>query len=148
MSALIGSIGSLLLWFAAMQAITWSWGHRLDAATQRGISIDSPALGSISVTKLIRGHTIGWTIGFLVLFTILAITDFPLWQRLGIAGVLSLIYGSMWFSQSEPGGAAEAEPLIRRVGSNTWYWLLAVTEWLGYLGLLCFITDLFINVLL
>jgi hypothetical protein len=86
-----------------------------------------------------------WAIGFAIFFGILAITDFPFWERLGIAGVLAIAFGSMWLAQSEPGKAVEATPPIYRIGSNIWYWLLAVGDWFGFLAVLCFATEVLVR---
>ncbi len=84
--------------------------------------------------------------GLLALFVLMTLFDFPLWQQAGLASALALVYGSIWFSQSEPGTAAEAAPAYVRAVSAVWYWSLAVCEWLGYLGVLCFSVALLFQV--
>jgi hypothetical protein len=86
-------------------------------------------------------------VGFALFFIVLALFNFPLWQRLCIAGALAIVFGSTWLAQSEQGGLAEAAPRLRRMGDSIWYWFLAVGDWLGYLGILCFATELLVKAL-
>jgi hypothetical protein len=138
---IVGFLASLFLWYGAMQAIVWSWSRRVDAAVNQGIVTE----GSFTVPTVVtiaRRHTMGWTLGFGVLFVLLTISSFPFWQQLSFAACLAVLFGSVWLSQSDPGGRAKAAPLANRVGSNIWYWLIAVVDWLGYLCTLCFAVDI------
>lgn len=114
------------------------------AAESRGIEVDAP-LSFPGAAEIARRHSLEWAIGFAIFFIILAIAAFPFWQRLGIAGVLAIAFGSMWLTQSEPGSSSEEVPPIHRLGSNAWYWLLAVADWLGFLSVLCFATEVVVR---
>ena len=142
---LLGLLASVILYLSAIYGIVWSSSQRVRAAEGRGIEIDA-RLSFPTAAKILRRHAVEWTIGYAVFFIILAIANFPFWQRLGIAGVLAVVFGSTWLAQSEPGSAAEAAPPIRRMGSNIWYWLLAVADWLGFLSVLCFATEALIRI--
>lgn len=146
LDALLGLLASVSLYLGAIYGMVWSSSQRVKAAENRGVTIDA-GLSFPSASEIARRHSIEWTIGFAVFFVILAVAGFPLWQRLGIAGVLAIAYGSMWLAQSEPGETAEAASLIQRIGSNTWYWLLAVGDWLGFLAVLCFATDILVSLI-
>lgn len=90
-------------------------------------------------------HGLEWTIGLAIFFLLLGLTDFPLWQRLGVAGMFAVVLGSLWLAQSDRGGSAEQAPLAQRLGSDIWYWMLATVDWLGFLGLLCFGSELLLQ---
>jgi len=143
---LSGLLASVVVWWASVQGIVWSWRRRVNVAAEEGIVADE-YLATPTVAEVMLRRSIGWTFGFLIFFVLLAVTNFPFWQRLSIAGVLAIVYGSIWLSQSDRGGAARAAPFLRRGGSDAWYWLLAVGEWLGYLGVLCFASELVIAAL-
>jgi hypothetical protein len=143
---LIGLLVSAVVWWVAVQGIVWSWGRRINVAADSGILTDK-RLATPTVAEVMLRRSSGWTFGFLILFVLLALADFPFWQRLGIAGALAVVYGSIWLSQSDRGSAAEVSPALQRSGSDVWYWLLAVGEWLGYLGVLCFASEAVIAIL-
>lgn len=140
----LGLVGSALLYLAAIYGIEWSSLRRVRGGDGSGIAVDAP-MSFPTAQEILRRHSVEWAVGFALFFVLLAIADFPLWQRLGVAGVLAIAFGSMWLSQSEPGSAAEAAPSFQRMGSNIWYWLLAVFDWLGFLGVLCFATELLVR---
>jgi hypothetical protein len=146
-TAFLGLVLSIVIWWAMMQAIVWSWTRRVSVAASRNVDVDSLDLRPITVAAIARRHPLGWTVALAVFFTILAISNFPLWQRLGLTGVLAIIYGSTWLAKSEPGEQAESEGFARKVGSNLWYWVLAVGEWVGYFGAIVFATELLVQVL-
>jgi hypothetical protein len=137
---ILGLLASVGLYLIAIYGIAWSSSRRIKAAENYGATVDAQ-LSFPSATEIFRRHSVEWAIGFAILFVILAVADFPFWQRLGIAGVLAIVFGSMWLAQSEPGEAAEAAPSIHGTGSNIWYWLLAVGDWFGFLAVLCFATE-------
>lgn len=146
MMALLGLIGSLLLWYVAMRAVVWSWSRRLDMAPTTD-QLTSETLRPPTIGAIVRGHTLGWTVGFTVMFVLLILADFPLGQRIGMSAVLALFFGSVWLSQSAAGEVAEVKSLAHRGSSNVWYWLVAVGDWLGFLLALCFATELVAEVL-
>lgn len=140
---LLGLLASVALYLVAIYGIAWSSSRRAIAAEDRGIEVDAP-LPFPTATEIVKRHSVNWAIGFALFFVALAIADFPFWQRLGIAGVLALAFGSMWLAQSEPGSSSTEGSSIRRLGSNAWYWLLAVADWFGFLSVLCFATEVLI----
>ncbi len=143
---LLGLLVSAVIWWVTAQGIVWSWGRRINVAAANGVLTDK-RLATPTVAEVMFRRSIGWTVGFMFLFVLLTVTDFPSWQRLGIAGTLAIVYGSIWLSQSDRGGAAEAAPFLQRSGSDVWYWLLAVGEWMGYLGVLYFASEVVIAIL-
>jgi hypothetical protein len=142
--ACFGLLASAALYLLAIYGILWSSLRRTKVAADRGIEVDAPQ-GFPSVMAIVRRHSVEWAVGFLLVFIILSIADFSLWEQWGIAVVLAIVFGSMWLSQSEPGGTAEETPFLLRVGSSIWYWSLAVGDWLGFLGILCFASAILVR---
>jgi len=140
--ALIGLCASVGLYLSAIYGIEWSSSRRIKAAESRGIAVDA-APSFPTAAEIVRRHSIEWAIGFAVFFIALEVADFSLWQRLGIAVILAMTFGSMWLAQTEPGEGAP--PTNHSMGSNVWYWLLAVGDWMGFLSVLCFATEILVR---
>lgn len=137
-----GLLMALALYLAAIYAIVWSASRRISAADGRGLSVgEKPTFPSMREVWV--RHSLEWLIGFFAFFLLLGITDFPIWQRLGLGAALALVFGSVWFDQS---GRAPASEAGRRLPSNAWYWLLAVVDWLGFMWTLCFASALVVEV--
>jgi hypothetical protein len=141
--AAIGFLVCMALYLAAIYAIGWSARRRaqtFEIAVESTSALPSPL-------EIWHRHTVEWTILFSGFFFVLALASFPLWQCLGIAGLLALIFGSLWLSHSPPGPSQLDEPRFRRNLSGVWYWGLAVADWFGYLGSLCCFTALIVAVI-
>jgi hypothetical protein len=83
---------------------------------------------------------------FFGLFLVMGLSSFPLWQRLGIAGMLVIIYGlsrirrgeTQWIAKNDPDQVA----MFGKTADRIWYRLLAIGEWAGYLCALVFAAEL------
>lgn len=140
-----GLLLSLVLYLAAIYGIAWSASRRVREFEGPSVSArkspEFPRMHEIWVR-----HSVEWLVGFFVFFLILGLTDFPLWQRLGLGAVFALFLGSIWFDQSGR-NPNKGLPRYRRGMSNAWYLLLAVTDWLGFMWVLCFSSALAIEVI-
>jgi hypothetical protein len=87
----------------------WSSSRRVKAAEDREVAVDAH-LSFPTATEILRRHSVEWAIGFAVFFVILAITDFPFWQRLGIAGVPAIAFGYVAFSERAGGSCGSRPP--------------------------------------
>jgi len=130
-----GLLLAFLLYMAAIYGISWTASRRL---ANSGTQVSPSGVRIVpSLKELIERHSIEWLVGFLAFYLLLGLTDFPLWQQLGMGTVFALWFGSIWFHGSgrnrDPGLGAG-----RRFASDSWYWLLAVADWLGFMWMLCF----------
>jgi hypothetical protein len=148
MLSIIGLGVMLLLWLATLRTLAWSWQRHIPVAIAAGIEVDGEFRGLTSsqvIWRNVQRHTWGWTAFFFGFFLLLDIADFPTWQRLGIAVVLSAYWGIIRVQQDEKGGQ-ESEPrrdiLFGPVKDQVWYRGLAVGEWFGYLGLIVFASQI------
>jgi hypothetical protein len=82
---------ALLVWVGVMWVITWSWDRHVQVYLAAGVVVPEDQRSTIK--RRAQRHTLGWTAFFVGFFLVLALSDFPLWQRLGIAAVLSIYYG-------------------------------------------------------
>ena len=100
----------------------------------------SPSIGEIWARH--GGDT---NVIFGIFFLALAFADFPLWQRAGIAGLAALVFGSLWLVNRPQKGPISGAGSFREAGTFTGYWCLAVLDWLGYLGIICFGTAVLVE---
>lgn len=92
----------------------------------------------------VRRHTIGWSVFFFGFFVLLGLADFPVWQRLGIAFLLSVTYGYQRVTK-ETGRDRGAVPLFTPFADKVWGFAILSAEWLGYFGVLVFLGQLIIE---
>lgn len=78
------------------------------------------------------------TVIYAILFLGLDAAGFSLGERVGIAGLAALVFGSFWIANSPGQVGLDAASPARRAASNIGYWCLSVADWLGYMGVLCF----------
>ena len=130
-----GLLLAVALYMAAIYGITWTASRRVNNADVQAFSSGVQPLPSFR--EAAERHSIEWLAGFFAFYLLLGLTDFPLWQQLGMGAVFALWFGSAWFNQSgrnrDPGLGTG-----HRFASNSWYWLLAVADWLGFMWILCF----------
>jgi hypothetical protein len=140
-----GFLTALALYLAAIYGIAWSASRRISEIEGRSVPIRH-RLAFPSVHEIWIRHSVEWLLGFFVFFLLLGLTEFPLWQRLGLGAVFALYFGSVWFDQSGRNTDKEVRR-YRRGASNVWYWLLAVADWLGFMWIVCFASALVIEVI-
>jgi hypothetical protein len=151
MLSVVGLGAMLLLWLATLCILTWSWQRHLPVAIAAGIEVEGDLrelTASQVICRNVQRHSWGWTTFFFGFFLLLDIADFPTWQRLGIAIVLSAYWGIIRVQQDEKGGQegeSRRDILFGPVKDQVWYRGLAVGEWLGYLGLIVFASQILVE---
>lgn len=147
MTALLGVLGLGVFWLGALCLVAWSWGKHLELMLAAGIDVVSEHRKLKPGTVLwlcVRSHTIGWSIFFFAFFALLGLAEFPVWQRLGIACLLSVTYAysrTNRVTQREPG----VVPLFTPWADRVWYFSIWSAEWLGYFGVLIFLGQLLVE---
>lgn len=79
-----------------------------------------------------------------LLFGVLALMDFPLWQRLGFAGFSALVLGS-WITDSVNDDLPMASSM-QKLTSAIGYWCLYVVYWLAFMSALCLASTLILEI--
>jgi hypothetical protein len=145
MLAIGGILVAAILWMMAMWGITWTWNRHVPIVMAAGFEVEEK-YRRIDLKRVARRHTLGWTAFFVGLFLVMALSNFPLWQRLGIAVLLSVFYGLSRIRRGEVHWVGRSEPqrtaMFGKVRDRIWYRILAVAEWTGYLCAIVFATDL------
>jgi hypothetical protein len=145
-TSIIGLIVCALLYLGAIAVFVRVGRRRIKWASREGVSL-GPEPEFPSAAEIWTRHSVEMTVIYGVFFVALAVADFPIWQRVGIAGLAALVFGSLWIANSPtPVGLDIATPR-RRVASTAGYWCLAVADWFGYMGVLCFGTSLIVEAL-
>jgi hypothetical protein len=128
-----------------MKVVVLSWNRHMALMVAAGIDVDSSDL-HIGVRRVMSRHTIGWSFAIFVFFSLLVLADFPLWQRVALASLLAVAYGTSSIRRIEEqrleGDTPRGVPLFGNVRDAIWYRVLASCEWLGYLLALTFFADL------
>jgi hypothetical protein len=136
---------ALCLWFCAMAGIIWSWNRHVPIVVAAGVDVEKDQQ-HINFGRIVRAHTLGWTAFFFGLFLVMALSEFPVWQRVGIAVMLSVIYGLSRIKRGETSRLGKGEPsrvaMFGELRDKLWYRILAITEWVGYFGVIIFATEL------
>lgn len=140
-----GLLVAVVFWTTAMLGIVWSWNRHVPIVVAAGFHVDQQ-YQRIGLREVSRRHTPGWTAFFVGMFLVMELSDFPLWQRLGIAVMLAVFYGlsrirrgeAQWVAKNEPGLASMFGTFRDRI----WYRLLAIAEWTGYLCTIAFLTQI------
>jgi hypothetical protein len=138
MSVFLGLVALGLFWIGSLCALTWSWDRSLQRALAAGVEILSEHRSLKLRTVLwlnIRSHTVGWSAFYFCFFVLLGLADFPVWQRLGIGGLLALYYGYLRESR-ETGQYPDRPSLFSPSVDRVWYFTILSAEWFGYYGVL------------
>lgn len=145
MLAVAGLFVALFAWIGAMLGIVWTRKRHGPIVVAAGVDVRREDRQT-SVIRVARRHTAGWTALFVTVFLALALTGFPLWQRVLFALVLAVFYGLDRIRRGEANRIGRDEPsrvaLFGETRDRVWYRLLAICEWGGYLVSLVFLTDL------
>ncbi|HEU5062007.1 MAG TPA: hypothetical protein VFT79_02500 [Solirubrobacterales bacterium] len=150
MPSWVGLLAALSMWLVAMGVIAWTWNRHVAVMTASGVEVDDRDR-HISVERVARYHTLGWTVVLFIFFVLLDLAAFPLWQRLGFSGLLALVYGGHaisrgegeWVGRDDPGAFA----LFGRFRDALWYRVLMVTDWAAYLATIVFGADLAVELI-
>ena len=143
--SLVGLVACAALYLSSIYAFVWIGKRRIQWATHRGVTL-GPEPTFPSVSGIWTRHSVEMTVIYGILFIALALAGFSIWQRAGIAGLAALVFGSFWIANSpNPIGLDVASP-ARRAASTAGYWCLAVADWFGYMGVLCFGTALLVEI--
>lgn len=140
-----GLLIALFLWIGAMLGIVWSWNRHVPHVVAAGFDVEKENQ-HIDLARIARRHTLGWTTFFSVLFLAMALSNFPLWQRVAFAAVLSVIYGLSRIKRGEENRLGKDEPdrvaMFGVTRDRLWYRALAIGDWAGYLIAIVFATEL------
>jgi len=141
MALALGILLSVTIWVGVMQIIAWTWNQHVSKLAASGQRVDARDR-HMSISRVAHYHTVGWTFAIFLFFVLLDLADFPLWQMLGFAGLLALVYGTgaitrgegEWVGKDDPQGKA----LFGRRRDALWYRVLMVADWAAYLACIVF----------
>jgi hypothetical protein len=143
-------VAALAAWVGVLCGIVWTWNRHVAVMADSGQHF-SEADRRIDVGRVIRRHTLGWTLFYAGFFALMDLASFPLWQRLGFAVVLAVVYGTTSMRREEEewieAESAARPALFGRVRDAIWYRVLAVGEWAAYLGSTALAADLLVGAL-
>ncbi|HEX5984854.1 MAG TPA: hypothetical protein VFY69_11665 [Solirubrobacterales bacterium] len=139
MLIIAGLLISILSWIGVVRLIVWSYNRQAAALVVSDHSLDGQ-FQPLAMKDVMTYHTVGWTVAIFVFFVLLEMASFPLWQLLGFAGVLALVYGTSAISRGETEWVRKnnpaAAPLFGRRRDQVWYRVLMVAEWASYLAVI------------
>ena len=142
---LVGLFACSALYLSAIYAFVWIGERRIKWAASHGVTLGTgPKFPSVS--EIWTRHSVEMTLIYGIFFAALALAGFSIWQRVGIAALAALVFGSLWIANSpNPVGLDIGSP-ARRAASTAGYWCISVADWFGYMGGLCFGTALLVEV--
>lgn len=146
LSSVIGLILCVAFYLSAIYGFVWIGNRRIQWASDHGVTL-GPRPEFPSPIEIWTRHSVEMTVIFGIFFVALGLSGFPLWQRVGIAGLIALVFGSFWISNSPTPIALDVASPARRMASTAGYWCLSVADWFGYVGVLCFGTALLLELL-
>jgi hypothetical protein len=141
LKSILGLLVSAALYLGAVYAFVWAGRRRIEWASRRGVLL-GPAPAVPSTSELWNRHSVDMTIIYGVFFLALGIAGFSVWQRVGFAALVAIVFGSFWIANSPNRIGLEVASPVRRMASVVGYWCLSVADWFGYLCILCFATAL------
>lgn len=141
----LGLVVCAALYFAAIYGFAWAGWWRITWVSWRRVSLD-PGPKSPSSSEAVSRYGVDIAIIYAIFFTLLALAGFTVWQRLGIAALGALFYGSLWIANSQGDVRLENASSARQMANSAGYWGLSVVGWLGYLGMLCFGSALIVEI--
>lgn len=144
--SLLGLLACAVLYFSTISAFVWIGRRRIEWASHRGLVLE-PRPEFPSLTGILRRHSIDMTLIYGAFFIVLGLAGFSIWQRVGIAAMAALVFGSFWIANSPGQIGLDVASAVRRRTSTAGYWCLSVADWFGYLGVLCFGAALLVEVL-
>lgn len=144
--SIAGLIACAVLYLGTIYAFVWAGRRRIEWGASQGLAL-GPEPKFPSASEIWRRHSVDMTVIYAVVFLALAATGFSLGERIGIAGLAALVFGSFWIANSPGQIGLDAASPARRVASSIAYWFLSVADWFGYMGVLCFGTALIYELL-
>lgn len=144
MLSAIGLFIAITIWIGVLHLIACTWNRHVLAMVNSGVEVVEGDR-RMTIDRVARYHTLGWTVAIFVFFVLLELADFPLWQLLGFAGLLSLVYGmsavsrgeSEWIGRDDPAAVA----LFGHRRDAIWYRMLMILDWAAYLAAIVFAAD-------
>lgn len=133
----LGLGASAALYLAAIHGFVWAGRRRIEWAAQHGVTL-GPKPRLPAWAEIWRRHRGDTTVIYGALFVALALAGFTIWQQLAFAGLCALVLGSLWISNASANLSLEVASPTRQAVSKAGYGCLAVADWFGYLGVLCF----------
>lgn len=137
--SLAGLIACGALYLSAIYAFVWAGRRRIEWAASQDLAL-GPEPTFPSAPEIWRRHSVELTVIYGIIFLALAAAGFSLGKRVGFAGLSALVFASFWIANSPGHIALDAASPARRTASTVGYWCLAVADWFGYMGMLCFAT--------
>jgi hypothetical protein len=144
LTSAVGFVASGILYLVAIYGFVWMGTRRMDWGARHGVAL-SPQPKCPSVSEIWSRHSVEMTVIYGALFVALALMDFTSLQRVGFAALSALVFGYWWVANSQIIEGLPGMTSGRKVASNFGYWCLAVADWFGYFGLLCFGTALVVE---
>jgi hypothetical protein len=142
----VGLFACAVLYLGVIFAFVWAGKRRIAWASRRGESL-GPEPKFPSASEIWKRHGVDMTVIYGLFFLVLAFAGFSIWQRVGIAGLAALVFGSFWIANSPGRIGLDVASRARRTASAAGYWCLSVADWFAYLGVLCFLTALVVELL-
>lgn len=142
--SLAGLIICATLYLGAIYAFVWVGKRRIAWASSRGVAL-GPEPNFPSAFEIWTRHSIDMTVIYGIFFLVMGFAGFSLGQRVGLAGLVALVFGSFWVSNSPARIGLDVASPARRRASTFGYWCLSVADWFGYMGVLCFATALLVE---
>jgi hypothetical protein len=146
LTLVVGFLASAILYIAAIYGFVWAGTRRMGWGARQGVAL-SPEPQLPSAAEIWKRHSVEMTVLYGVLFAVLALVDFTIWQRLGFAALSALVFGSLWVANSSISDGLPGVSSVRRSVSTLGYWCLAVADWFGYFGVLCFGTAIIMEMI-
>lgn len=146
LTSAVGFVASGILYLVAIYGFVWIGTRRMAWGARHGVAL-SPEPKFPSVKEIWGRHSVEMTVIYGALFVALALMDFTMPQRVGFAALSALVFGYWWLANSRITDGLPGMASGRKVASNFGYGCLAVADWLGYFGLLCFGTAFVVDAL-
>jgi hypothetical protein len=144
--SVVGLFFSGLIYLLAIYGFLWAGERRVSWGVRHGVAMTfdpkTPSLADIWAR-----HSVFMTGVYGAVFLAMGLMGFALWERVGFGALSALVFGSLWVANSPGPAGLPGISGLRKMGSDVGYWILAVVDWVGYLGVLCFGTAIVIEAL-
>jgi hypothetical protein len=144
LTAIIGLISSALLYLGVVYAFVWTGERRMRWGERHGFLL-TPEPKIPTAAEIVKRRSTEMIVIYSGVFVLLGLMDFTIWARLGFAAIGAVVFGSASFANTPHDLALPGTSLVARVNSRVGYWCLAVLDWFGFFGVLCFGTALLIE---
>lgn len=112
-----GLVGCAAVYLSAIYAFVWAGKRRIEWASSRGVALE-PEPRFPSALEIWKRHSVDMTVIYATFFLALAIAGFPLWQRVGIAGLTAMVFGSLWIASNSAAMRLDVSSPARRTAKQ------------------------------